>query len=324
MGALVSNNGWGELSVAVTDTHNQILLTGGQGERFPNAVAPNSWFFVTVCDEENNLEIMRVINRNADTFEVERGWDNTQARAFPQGSKVELRPCAALFNDKVSNDALEKQLIELRNDLEEADEKLYEQIETNRNEINDKLEDEFATTKYVNDKFSELNDTMDEEWVDIEYGDEHYVLKEGDTMTGPLGIKSEEGAGFTLTGGDIRVRTWTDTETEHEYGGNITCDGTVTADVVSTASDERLKTEVETLDLRECIALLEALRPVSFVWAKNAQPDYGLIAQEVREVLPEIVRERDDGYLTVSYQSLIPILIRVVNALVVHALSEKE
>ena len=63
---------------------------------------------------------------------------------------------------------------------------------------------------------------------------------------------------------------------------------------------------------------------MSFVWAKNAQPDYGLIAQEVREVLPEIVRERDDGYLTVSYQSLIPILIRVVNALVVHALSEKE
>lgn len=324
MGALVSNNAWGELSVAVTDSHNQILLTGGQGERFPNAVAPNSWFFVTVSDEENNLEIMRVINRNADTFEVERGWDNTQARAFEQGSKVELRPCAALFNDKVSNDAMDAQLKELREDLEQADEKLYEQIESNRDEINDKLEEDFATIEYVDKKFTELGDTMDEEWVDIEYGDEHYVLKEGDTMTGPLGIKSEEGAGFTLTGGDIRVRTWTDTENEHDYGGNITCDGTVTADVVSTASDVRLKEYIYTLDLRECIKVLEALRPVGFDWRKSGEHDFGLIAQEVKEVLPEIVHERDDGYLTVSYQSLIPILIRVVNALVVHALNDKE
>lgn len=324
MGALVSNNGWGELSVAVSATHNQILLTGGQGERFPNAVAPNSWFFVTVVDEENNLEIMRVINRNADTFEVERGWDNTQARAFPQGAKVELRPCAALFNDKVSNDALKKQLTELRDNLEQADEKLYDQIEQNRKDVDAKLEADFATIKYVDDKFTELGDTMDEEWVSIEYGDEHYVLKEGDTMTGPLGIKSEKGAGFTVTGGDIRVRTWTNTETEHDYGGNITCDGTVTAEVVSTASDERLKENISALDLRHCLSVLSQLEPVYFTWKKSGETDYGLIAQDVQDVIPDIVHEREDGYLTVSYQSLIPILIRVVNALVVHALSEKE
>ena len=38
----------------------------------------------------------------------------------------------------------------------------------------------------------------------------------------------------------------------------------------------------------------------------------GVIAQEVQQVIPEVVKERDDGYLAVKYDQLVPVLIEAV------------
>ena len=43
--------------------------------------------------------------------------------------------------------------------------------------------------------------------------------------------------------------------------------------------------------------------------------EYGVIAQEVQEEFPEIVKMGSDGYLTVDYIQLIPILIEAVKEL---------
>lgn len=43
--------------------------------------------------------------------------------------------------------------------------------------------------------------------------------------------------------------------------------------------------------------------------------EYGVIAQEVREVFPDAVTTDDDGYLKVDYIQLIPILIEAVKEL---------
>ena len=48
---------------------------------------------------------------------------------------------------------------------------------------------------------------------------------------------------------------------------------------------------------------------------RNGQTDIGVIAQEVQNVLPYLVNERDDGKLSVKYQSLIPLLIDAVKNL---------
>ena len=48
---------------------------------------------------------------------------------------------------------------------------------------------------------------------------------------------------------------------------------------------------------------------------RSGQTDLGVIAQEVREVLPFLVDERDDGTLAVKYQSLIPLLVDAVKKL---------
>ena len=43
--------------------------------------------------------------------------------------------------------------------------------------------------------------------------------------------------------------------------------------------------------------------------AFNDRRQIGLIAQQVREVLPEIVSEDDKGYLSIGYTAIIPLLV---------------
>ena len=56
-----------------------------------------------------------------------------------------------------------------------------------------------------------------------------------------------------------------------------------------------------------------------FTWntddAKNGETDLGVIAQEVIEELPFLVKENGNGHLSVKYQSLIPLLLEAIKEL---------
>ncbi|WP_159521665.1 tail fiber domain-containing protein [Sunxiuqinia indica] len=90
-------------------------------------------------------------------------------------------------------------------------------------------------------------------------------------------------------------------------------------------SDINAKTDVK--DLPDAKNKLLTLRPVSYKLkptykgnekadvkiAEKAEKDQlGLIAQEVQEVFPEIVSEREDGALGIRYTELIPVLIKAM------------
>ena len=47
----------------------------------------------------------------------------------------------------------------------------------------------------------------------------------------------------------------------------------------------------------------------------QGQADVGVVAQQVQEVLPEAVKERDDGYLAVDYYKIVPMLIESIKEL---------
>ena len=86
-----------------------------------------------------------------------------------------------------------------------------------------------------------------------------------------------------------------------------------TLDTVN-ASDGRYKENVNPLPYG--LEEVDALRPVTFEWigGQDGRLHYGLIAQEVREVLPEVVSGDDgpDGKLGISYSELVPVLVNAV------------
>ncbi|PWN71079.1 hypothetical protein C1631_000165 [Chryseobacterium phosphatilyticum] len=93
--------------------------------------------------------------------------------------------------------------------------------------------------------------------------------------------------------------------------------GTVRASAIDYNSDERLKQNIT--DIKSSDQLLLKLRPVSYFWNEtgkkkggNIQLQYGLVAQEVEKILPNIVSTDNEGYKSVNYNELIPLLVQTV------------
>jgi hypothetical protein len=83
-------------------------------------------------------------------------------------------------------------------------------------------------------------------------------------------------------------------------------------------SDERLKTEIRPLS--GTLMRLLSLRPVSYIWRPEFQnihhkkgKEIGLIAQEVEDVFPEMVKEKEDGYKRVTYG--VSLQIRIIESI---------
>lgn len=99
--------------------------------------------------------------------------------------------------------------------------------------------------------------------------------------------------------------------------GNYLCIDTSTFEVTSgttcSASSERFKEHI--VDLAYGLDEIKALRPVTFSYRKEYNPDgstrLGLIAEEVHDVIPEVVNRDKEGRIeSVSYDNLIALLIK--------------
>jgi len=89
-----SNNASATLALAVTASATSLSLTVGQGSLFPVLTASDH-FFVTLANNSNQLEIVKVTARTGDVLTVQRGAEGTQALAYSAGDKIELRVTAA-------------------------------------------------------------------------------------------------------------------------------------------------------------------------------------------------------------------------------------
>jgi hypothetical protein len=92
-------------------------------------------------------------------------------------------------------------------------------------------------------------------------------------------------------------------------------------DVVAfSTSDERLKYNIEIIE--NPLEKVDKIRGVTFEWRQDMlhlhgynHKDVGLIAQEIRDVLPESVRTNDNGYLSIRYEKIVPLLVESVKEL---------
>ena len=103
MGLKVTNNAFGTLNAGINSTDTVIVLEAGQGARFP-VLGAGDYFYATLIDTSNQLEIVKVTARATDTMTVVRAQDGTTARAYNVNDRFELRPTAALFNEKANAD----------------------------------------------------------------------------------------------------------------------------------------------------------------------------------------------------------------------------
>lgn len=117
----------------------------------------------------------------------------------------------------------------------------------------------------------------------------------------------------------------TSTPFKFSANGNFTLTGSIfaTGDVVAYySSDITLKTNV--VKITDALAKVNSLDGVTFNWNDLAKERYGrdtsvreagVIAQQVQNNLPEVVKTREDGTLAVDYEKMVPLLIEAIKEL---------
>lgn len=107
-------------------------------------------------------------------------------------------------------------------------------------------------------------------------------------------------AGYKNSAGNARV-SW------NISSGDFTAAGNVTA-----YSDARLKENVQTI--RDAVALVNRMRGVFYDRIDTGEAGVGVIAQEMQEVVPQVVVP-NDGTLSVAYGNLVGVLIEAIKEL---------
>ena len=129
-------------------------------------------------------------------------------------------------------------------------------------------------------------------------------------VDGPEGVytQSRVGVGITTPQFQLDVVGTTQIIGQVNVTGNINVSGIVTATDFDSLSDANLKTNVVVID--NPLDKVTQLRGVNFDWKENNRASMGVIAQEVEEILPQLVHGHETK--TVNYNGLIGLLIECV------------
>ena len=129
----------------------------------------------------------------------------------------------------------------------------------------------------------------------------------GGTIHGYVYADSSPNIGFLNSSGSWSLKC--------DNSGNVTATGNVTA-----YSDARLKTDIHTIN--DALSICGKLRGVSYKWIADGKPSIGVIAQEVEEVLPEVVLTQqvldhtgEKEVKSVDYGKIVGVLINAINEL---------
>ena len=132
-----------------------------------------------------------------------------------------------------------------------------------------------------------------------------------DTLSGKLILDSSTN--------EVEINADLDLNGDANISGDVVVGGglSVTGDITAFyTSDQRLKDNVTPIE--DPLTKVLSISGNTYDWNENSGKeghDVGVIAQEVLEVLPEAVTTRDNGYLAVDYQKIVPLLVEAVKEL---------
>ena len=129
-----------------------------------------------------------------------------------------------------------------------------------------------------------------------------------------------DGAGIEIAGANESI-TWNHGSSRFDISDDIHVTGTIKAsdDIIAFASsDIELKNNIKPID--NPLEKIKSISGNSFDWNEEKQDiykgkDYGVIAQEIEQILPELVVTRENGYKAVKYDKLVSLLIEGIKDL---------
>ena len=121
---------------------------------------------------------------------------------------------------------------------------------------------------------------------------------------------------FTSTDEDIDLNTTPQLTIQAD--GDSVFSGDISANNYNTPSDRRVKENFE--DIYNALSIIDQIKPLKYKKFSNIKKqgnsweEFGFIAQEIREVLPQLVKEgeTEDKLLSMNYTGIIPILTKAI------------
>ena len=98
MSVKFANNAVSTLASGISNSATSITVASGNGALFPSLTG-SEYFYATLIDASNNLEIVKCTARSSDVLTVTRAQESTTARAFSTGDRIELRITAQSLLD---------------------------------------------------------------------------------------------------------------------------------------------------------------------------------------------------------------------------------
>ena len=140
-----------------------------------------------------------------------------------------------------------------------------------------------------------------------------FVIK-SETNNKDIVFRGQDGGG-TITALTLDMSEAGDALFNNDISGStIRASGDV---IAFNSSDKRLKDNIVTIG--SPLQKIGRIGGYEFDWNENQHVyrghDVGVIAQEIEEVIPEAVKDRDGGYKGVQYDKIIPLLIEGIKEL---------
>lgn len=101
-----------------------------------------------------------------------------------------------------------------------------------------------------------------------------------------------------------------------EVDGTLDVSDDITAFATLSSSDSRLKQDIEAINSGNALEQVNSLQGVYFKYKEKPEDtNIGFIAQEVLDVVPEVVRTGSEGYYSLNYANLTALLVEAVKEL---------
>lgn len=301
---LVANNAASRLAAFIGAADTSISLQAGTGSLFPMPTA-GDWFPLTLIKPSGESEIVHCTGRDNDVLTVTRAREGTASKSFSAGDRVELRLTAETLGSMLTAATNAAKLtftpVQQGGGAGQSANKIY--IGWSGSGLKAQIDGlDYGTL-----------------WSSYNFNPGSYMPLAGGNFSGNFGIYNTSPTimFYDTDWGPRQLHCNSGLIGFLNSGGGWACysqdDGSfVASGNVGAYSDRRHKTNIRGID--GGLDLVEALRGVFYTRKSDGKACVGVIAQEVQEVVPEVVGETPEG-LYVDYGNLVAILIPAVQEL---------